>query len=310
MTNQPLTNHYLIVDWGTTNFRVFLMNNKGELVDKKELPMGLLHITDGDFAQALASVLADWLTDYKTLPILMAGMVGSASGWFNVDYVETNVNTELLLANAFNFQLPWGANATIIPGVKHKAKNNGFDVMRGEEVQIFGLGQLINEQLFNAVLPGTHSKHVRVVNGEIWDVCSYMTGELFSVISEHTILGKGLPKQSNSKDAFILGVRESGTENLTSSLFTARTHRLFNNIAEDEVFNYLSGLLIGNELKSLTGNHVYLVGGEKLCDKYQIACESLGINATYKNGDDCFLAGMKLLKEHLFSGPVSNHLSA
>lgn len=292
MKKGKLSTGYLIVDWGTTNFRVFHMDRNDQLINKQELPLGLLHVKDGDFGKALENVLSSWLPSYKKLPIMMAGMVGSLNGWFNVEYAATNVNTEKLAVKAHQFILPWGALGTIIPGVSHKTKTGAFDVMRGEEVQVFGLAQLMDTPLFNAVLPGTHSKHVRVVNAEITELSSFMTGELFSVISEHTILGKGLPEQIGNKDAFILGVNEGKTEKLTSALFATRTHRLFNKIADTDVHDYLSGLLIGYELKSFNGCHIYLVGGKKLCEKYQVACDVLSIESTYFSGDDCFLAGM------------------
>ena len=292
MKKGKVTTGFLIVDWGTTNFRVFQMDDKNKLIKKQELPLGLLHVKDGDFAKALENVLSEWLPSYKNLPVIMAGMVGSLNGWFNVDYVETNVSKESLAVKAYQFTLPWGASATIVPGVCHKTKTGAFDVMRGEEVQVFGLAKLINKPLFNAVLPGTHSKHIRVVNAEITELTSFMTGELFSVISEHTILGKGLPKQIDNKDAFILGVTEGKTDKLTSALFAARTHRLFNKIEESDIDDYLSGLLIGYELKSVNSSHIFLVGGKKLSEKYQVACDVLSIGTTYYSGDECFLAGM------------------
>ena len=292
MNKNLLSKGYLIVDWGTTNFRVFLMDKNGDLVKKKELALGLLHVKDGDFANALEGVLSEWLDNYQSLPIIMAGMVGSLQGWFNVDYVQTNVDTNSLAENSYKFILPWGAPATIIPGVTHKLSDDRYDVMRGEEVQVFGLSKLIGKTLFNAILPGTHSKHIRVVNGKITELLSFMTGELFSVITEHTILGKGLPEQKDSAEAFLRGVKESKTDKLTNVLFAARTHRLFNNISDNEVYSYLSGLLIGNELHNLSSSHVYMVGGEKLCSKYKLACSALSIAFTYVNGDECFLAGM------------------
>ena len=292
MNKNLLSKGYLIVDWGTTNFRVFLMNKQGELVKNKELGLGLLQVKDNDFANALEGVLSQWLDNYKSLPIIMAGMVGSMQGWFNVDYVETDVDTNLLAQNSYRFELPWGAQAIIIPGVMHKLSADRFDVMRGEEVQIFGAAKLIDKRLFSVVLPGTHSKHVRVVNGKITEILSFMTGELFSVITEHTILGKGLPEQKYNPEVFLLGVKESKSAKLTNILFSARTHRLFNNIDDSDVHSYISGLLIGHELHSLSGGHIYIVGGESLSEKYKLACSALTIAFTYVNGDECFLAGM------------------
>ncbi|WP_036820419.1 2-dehydro-3-deoxygalactonokinase, partial [Photobacterium sanctipauli] len=229
----------------------------------------------------------------------MAGMVGSQQGWANVEYVTTAGGVEQLAHQAYRFELPWGASATIIPGVSHQTDAGCFDVMRGEEVQLFGLAKLTGDSDMVAVMPGTHSKHAEFANGELTAFASYMTGELFSVVSNHTILGRGLPEPSASGDdrAFLKGVQEGQTDQLTNTLFMARTHRLFNHISESDVLDYLSGVLIGNELKALQAKQVYLVGGQKLCARYQVACQALGIESTYINGDDCFLAGMAAIQE-------------
>lgn len=293
MINDNVKASYLIVDWGTTNFRAFVMDAQGQMLDKKELPMGLLQVEDGDFAKALEGVLSGWLENYKSLPIYMAGMVGSQLGWVNVEYATTSIDDVGLLKNVHSFSLPWGPKAFIIPGVSHQTETGAYDVMRGEEVQLFGLAKIVKQSSLDAILPGTHSKHASFVSGKMTRFASFMTGELFSVISKHTILGKGLPEQVDSQVAFLKGVKEGQqTDSLTSTLFAARTHRLFKNIEENEVLDYLSGLLIGNELKSIKDNHVFLVGGKGLCDRYKMACTELSIFSTYVSGDDCFLAGM------------------
>lgn len=293
MSDIHKTASHLIVDWGTTNFRAFVMDAKGKMLDKKELPMGLLQVDDGDFAKALKSVLNGWIENFESLPIYMAGMVGSQLGWVNVEYASTSIDETGLIKKAHRFDLPWGPQAVIIPGVSHQTETGAYDVMRGEEVQLFGLAKIVKQSSLDAILPGTHSKHANFVNGKMTRFASFMTGELFSVISKHTILGKGLPEQVDSQVAFIRGVKEGQlTNSLTSTLFATRTHRLFNNIEENEVLDYLSGLLIGNELKSLKNNHVFLVGGKSLCERYKIACTELSIFSTYISGDECFLAGM------------------
>ncbi|WP_111977178.1 2-dehydro-3-deoxygalactonokinase [Algibacillus agarilyticus] len=293
MTTKNIATDLLIIDWGTTNFRAFAMDESGTVIDKKEQPMGLLQVEDGNFAAALESVLTGWIHNYQTTPVYMAGMVGSQMGWVNVDYTSTPVGEDSLANNVHSFELPWGAKATIIPGVSHQIDTGAFDVMRGEEVQLFGLSKVVKQDTLAVILPGTHSKHATFSHGKMTAFSSFMTGELFSVISKHTILGKGLPEQLDSPYAFLKGVKEGKiTNKLTSTLFATRTHRLFNNIAETAVLDYLSGLLIGNELKSLTQDHVYLVGGTSLCERYKAACEALNISSTYLNGDECFLAGM------------------
>ncbi|MCK6263412.1 2-dehydro-3-deoxygalactonokinase [Vibrio sp. ZSDE26] len=288
---------WLILDWGTTNFRAFAMSDEGTLVDKIEHKMGLLQVEEGSFADKLESMLSDWLESYISLPIFMAGMVGSAQGWVNVPYVSTPASIDTLAKNTHQFTLPWGAKATIIPGVSHCDEHGGFDVMRGEEVQLFGLIEIVGKSNLQAAFPGTHSKHVEIGNGTIEAFNTYMTGELFSALSTQTILGRGLPLQTDSHSAFEKGVGESGNSTITNQLFKARTHRLFGNLQDTEVHDYLSGLLIGNEVRELEHETVYLVGGEALSSRYEKACSLLDKTTKYINGDESFIVGMLKIKE-------------
>lgn len=291
----------LIVDWGTTNFRAFAMDDQGRIIDEQAHPLGLLQVKDGAFAASLQAVLGRWLSHYQDLPVYMAGMVGSMKGWVNVEYAKTQAGAAELAGGAYRFVLPWGSEAFIIPGVCHQRAPGVQDVMRGEEVQLLGLSQLQNEHDFHAMLPGTHNKHVHFSEGKISAFSSYLTGELFSVVSEHMLIGKGLDKsQLGAHDeAFLKGVDEgSETEQLTSTLFQAWTHRLFKHLREEEVLDYLSGLLIGNELKALKADHYYLVGGSALCKRYQQACMHINIHTQIVSGNACFISGMnRLIKE-------------
>lgn len=284
---------YLVVDWGSTNFRAFAMDSSNQLMDTKEAPIGLLQVTEGKFAETLQDLLQAWLPDYQSLPIYMAGMIGSLKGWVNVDYVPTPTSALNLANKAHQFELPWGPKATIFPGVSHNYATDNYDVMRGEEIQIFGLEKLINSRDFAAILPGTHSKHALFKDGKISAFSSYLTGELYSVLLNHSLLGKGLPdKPPEDHMAFCKGLAEGQTGQLTNRIFLARTHRLFKNLTEAQIPDYLSGFLIGYELKNLTSKKVYLVGGQALGERYQLACEQLNINSEIVSGNQCFLAGI------------------
>ena len=180
----------------------------------------------------------------------------------------------------------------------HQVRDAVFDVMRGEEVQLIGLAQLQKQTHFKAMLPGTHNKHVSFQDGKVQAFSSYLTGELFSVISEHMLIGKGLDKSQlgHHHAAFLKGVDDGrSTEQLTSTLFQAWTHRLFKHLRDEEILDYLSGLLIGNELKALDCDLYYLVGGAKLCQRYEQACQHIGVRTTTVSGNACFIAGMNSL---------------
>ncbi|MCZ2720391.1 2-dehydro-3-deoxygalactonokinase [Marinomonas sp. 15G1-11] len=290
---------WLIIDWGTTNFRAFAMNKEGVLVSKTERPLGLLQVKNNQFSSSLKVVLEGWLGEYQHLPILMAGMVGSAQGWIDTCYVETPTSINKLARKSHSFKLPWGAQATIIPGVRYRSPLGNFDVMRGEEVQLFGLQTLESKANFVALFPGTHCKHMQINANKLSSFTTFMTGELFSILLNHSILGAGLPKQQDSLNAFKKGISESNKKPLTNQLFYTRTHRLFADIDETEVSEYLSGLLIGEELKTLTTKNIYLVGDNKLCSRYQKACQILEIQVSVIDGDDVFLNGMLQIKKAL-----------
>lgn len=289
---------WLIVDWGTTNFRAFAIDELGNVVAKIEKPMGLLQVKDGEFASALESVLTVWLSHYQTLPIFMAGMVGSAQGWVPVPYEYVPVDLNDIASKSIQFTLPWGAQATIVPGLCEALSNGSFDVMRGEEVQLLGLQSLVTEPDFTAVLPGTHSKHVNVKKRKIESFKTYMTGEFFSILSKHSIIGMALPNQECSQASFIKGVSSDLGPELMNTVFSARTLRLFDKIKETEVLEYLSGLLIGNELSSLGSEKIYIVGNVLLSDRYQSACHALNLKCEVVDGELAFLEGMKKIKEH------------
>jgi len=290
---------FLIVDWGTTNFRAFAINHENAVHAQIELPIGLKQVTDNDFAKVLEQELKAWILGYQELPIYMAGMVGSANGWVNVPYVSTPTSVSKLADKTHRFTLPWGAMAYIVPGVSHMTDKGEFDVMRGEEVQVFGLINKLNSGSFSVVLPGTHSKHVVVQNHELVLFDSFMTGELFSVIREHTIIGRDLPKQEPSYSAFVKGVLSGQNGGATSQIFKARTGKIFAQIEDTEVDDFLSGILIGSELKELVSESIYLVGNRKLCNRYQLACESTQKMSKFYDGDACFIDGMLLIKQEI-----------
>ncbi len=290
---------FLIVDWGTTNFRAFAINHDSNVHAKIELPMGLKQVKDGAFAKELEHVLESWILGYQELPIYMAGMVGSTNGWIDVPYVNTPTSVSKLAEQTYMFTLPWGAKSYIVPGISHETVNGEFDVMRGEEVQIFGLINKLNNGSFSAILPGTHSKHVLVQDEQLVLFDSYMTGELFSAIREHTIIGRDLPTQNQSPSAFVKGVQSGQSGGATSQIFKARTAKIFTQIEDNEVEDFLSGILIGSELKELDSASTYLIGNEKLCGRYQLACDTTDKVSEYFSGDECFIDGMLLIKQEI-----------
>ncbi|NDO81280.1 2-dehydro-3-deoxygalactonokinase [Citrobacter sp. NCU1] len=291
---------WIAVDWGTTNFRAFLMNEH-RVVARTSAPCGLLTIENGAFAVTLHQQLHPWLTDVGAVPVLMAGMVGSQQGWRNVPYASLPASAQNVLAGMQAVETPWGSPAWIIPGLCGQSAWNQPDVMRGEEVQLLGLNALHPAAEHYALLPGTHSKHARMKNGSITAFSTLMTGELFSVLSEHSLLGRALPPQDEDNASFLAGVN-AAQNNIPFShlIFAARTRRLSGEIASEHVLSFLSGLLIGYELSTLPeGQQAWVVGSASLTARYQYAATVTHTQLMPVSGDACFLHGLAVLRSLL-----------
>ncbi|AYN28886.1 2-dehydro-3-deoxygalactonokinase [Buttiauxella sp. 3AFRM03] len=296
--------HWIAIDWGTTNFRAFLMSGS-QPVSRISQPCGLLSVEKGQFASTLQTLLHAWLEELGNLPIVMARMVGSQQGWHEVPYAPLPCLAEDLAARTLAFTTDWGSPAWIIPGANGNSRFSQPDVMRGEEVQLLGLALLHPASQHTALLPGTHSKHAQMVNGEITSFATFMSGEIFSLLSQHSILGRALPEQQEDTDAFLSGVKAARQgAPFTHLIFSARTRRLAGEIAETGVHSYLSGLTIGYELQAVpAGQQAWLVGSPSLTARYQLAAGELGLNLTAINGDDCFIHGLWHLFTQLQGNP-------
>ncbi len=294
---------YLAVDWGSTNFRLFGIDADNNVVLESHAPLGVFQIGQRNFAEVLAEHLTTLGPDAMTLPIVMAGMIGSRSGWFDVPYVAAPSNIHTLSKSAYHFDLPWGPDAYIIPGMSFIDDTMRRDVMRGEEVQLFGLLAHTSKHYDVAILPGTHSKHVTFCGKRISSFTTYFTGEMYHLLSEHSsVRPPTLASTRFHQDAFMLGVKRAQEGSLLSDVFSARTAQLFADLPDEHIADFLSGILIGHELAHVPKNaQIAFIGGEKLCHRYRVAALSLSLQSDIHSGDQCFLEGMSsLLKEMNF----------
>lgn len=272
--------HWLIgLDWGTSRLRAMLFDSDGAVHEARSRPWGIRHLPQGGFDAALASICDGW----PRVPVLAAGMVGSRQGWREVPYVDTPADVDALVAGIVGVRSADGREVGIIPGVRDGA---AVDMMRGEETQAIGALALRPELRGHArlLLPGTHSKWIEVRDGRIVRLATMMTGELYAVLREHSILGAGIANAGASPsgtEAFDAGVREarnSGTAGALTRLFSARALVLEGRLAPAAVPDYLSGLLIGEELRAALAlgwidaqTPPLLVGDELLCARYRRA---------------------------------------
>ena len=272
------------VDWGSTNRRGFLLDSNGSILDSKEDGLGLLNISDGKFLEAFEALTAVWMEKCGPLPSLLSGMVGASTGWTEAKYCTLPAGVEDL---AENLQIVPGCKSVwIVPGVMTHDHSKIPDVIRGEEVQAMSFSLDFEKHLF--VLPGTHSKWLQTQNGQINWFSTFMTGDLYAAVLDHTVVSQLHVKEDTaSMDAFELGIQTgySEHENMLHLLFGARTKVLFNELKQTEVSDYLSGLLIGMEISSalstigIPSSGVELIGDEGLCERYHRALQICGIDA-------------------------------
>ena len=277
-----MTTALLAIDWGTTTARIYRLDAAGEVLDHRSGPYGISQVSDGNFSAALATLLGDWASD--PAPRLACGMIGSRQGWREAPYVACPASLDAL-ANGI---VAAGDELLIVPGLITRDARGIPDVMRGEETQLAG-AVARDEPRVLAILPGTHSKWAIVEQGTVVDFATYMTGELYSVLLEHSILGRLAESPTEDPAGFACGVQHGlQSRGLTHDLFAARTLALTGELAGNQVGPWLSGLLIGREIQdgrtwfeqrtdvSLKDTAVRLIGAATLSQRYIEALELAG----------------------------------
>ena len=256
-----LTPAFIGIDWGTTHRRAALIASDGSLICERADGEGALACS-GRFRASLEALIAGWPEADATLPVVMAGMVGAAIGWQAVPYLEGDVPLSALARHLTRVaEAPVGRRWFIAPGYCLRGTGE-VDVMRGEETQLFGALQLSGPGAADGcyVLPGTHSKWVRLHGGRITELRTYMTGELFALLRQHGTLASamqtaaapatgGLRHDSVADDPdFLRGVADAAAGPvLTHALFGARARVVTGALAPGAAAAYVSGLLIGAE---------------------------------------------------------------
>jgi 2-dehydro-3-deoxygalactonokinase len=279
------------VDWGSTSLRAWLIGADGEVLEERTAEQGASTLSGHDaFTAAFDAVAGAWRAAQPTLPIIACGMVGSTHGWLDVPYVPCPADAAALAAG---LQQP-SNGPSIVPGVLFDAPGLPPDVMRGEETQIVGALHLHGtlREASCIVLPGTHSKWTQVRDERIVRFATHMTGELYAVLRQHSVLGRLMPEDAGPDPAaFVQGVdaaRDHGDLGLPHQLFAARSLGVTQKLPHAALADYLSGLLIGHELRAglqwraaagLDTQPLALVGAVKLCARYQLALQRFGIPA-------------------------------
>ncbi len=275
----------IAIDWGTTTARAWRFDSAGQLLGSRKAPLGIKQVRDGRFDLALAQLLGDW--NARTAPMIACGMIGSRQGWLEAPYVDCPASLAALADRVVRTRVE---RLTIVPGIATIDAAGVPDVMRGEETQLLGAVDP-GEHGMLAVLPGTHSKWARVDHGRVVDFTTFMTGELYAVLLEHSMLGRlaaGDP-DAIAQDAFSRGAaRGLAAGELSHDIFGARTLVLAGMLSPDEVADWLSGLLIGREIRAAREwarragadpGAVRIIGDGPLPARYELALADAGIVA-------------------------------
>lgn len=284
----------IALDWGSSHLRAHRMGPDGLVLAVRQSDAGASRLSGGPaaFEAALATLVADWRAE--GLPALACGMVGSAHGWCEAPYVEAPLPLVDLAAHVTRLPGLAGPPVAIVPGVRGRDAQALPDVMRGEETQLLGWASQQTEPAHATgllVLPGTHSKWAHVSAGRLLRFDTRMTGELYALLREQSVLSRLMvPPASPDEAAFVRGVvaaRAGAPHDLVHRLFTVRTLGLSGDIAPSGLADYLSGLLIGEELVAglaqagaLAEGGVQLVGEVLLCERYQAGLQALGHHGT------------------------------
>ena len=274
------------LDWGTSGARAYRIDANGAIVDIRESGSGLQNLGARTFETAFDELLGDWRD--LPLPRIAAGMIGSRNGWLEVPYVEAPATIEAL---ARGIRFTPGSQLAIVPGVITRDAGGTPDVMRGEETELYGaLDDIAADALL--VMPGTHSKWVIARSGRIVDFATYMTGEMYAVMLQHSILGRFNQPGGDRGEAPLLRGVEHGLRAgaIAHDFFAARTLVLSGELAPADVADFLSGLLIGREVRDGrqwardrgdTLSRVGVAGADALAGRYVRALTHAGIAARH-----------------------------
>lgn len=289
-TPEPGVVRLIALDWGTTALRAWLLGEGGRVLDARARDSGLLNVTScnadtraGNYEKVFTEVCADWLTAYPGIPAIACGMVGSAQGWQEAGYLT--VPADLQFDAAALTRVPHqGGVLHLVPGLRvPPAGRAAGDVMRGEETQLVGVLDLLDEPAGDllVVLPGTHTKWVRICAGQVESFTTAMTGELYGLLMEHGILARTAHSPIRDDAAFLRGLDTDISRGISTALFGARALVLDGALDPGALPDYVSGLLIADEIRHLLpaerGGQIVLCGKADLCRRYATALDRHGV---------------------------------
>lgn len=293
------TIEWIAVDWGTSNVRAWGIDAAGEAVFARNSPDGMSRLSREQYPSVLSGLLPDAAAD---LDVIICGMAGARQGWMEAPYLDAPADLVQLATGGARPEMPGHRfSVRILPGVCQRDAG-AEDVMRGEETQLLGLARLQPGYSGLVVMPGTHSKWAMLDGSQLVRFSSAMTGELFEVLRQHSVLRHSLGGELDGEDreiGFGVGVEQGLSQpgRLTATLFKVRAGALLSDRSPAWCAGFLSGLLIGTEIggqRDWIGTGIVpLVGSVALCGLYQQAFSRLGVDTAIVDATDATLAGLK-----------------
>ncbi|MCG2644219.1 2-dehydro-3-deoxygalactonokinase [Bradyrhizobium sp. CCBAU 11434] len=291
---------YVAVDWGTSSFRLWLVDRTGKVLAERRSDEGMLAAAKAGFPGVLQAHLAA-VSAPDHPPVLVCGMAGAKTGWVEAGYVDTPAPLSAILKQAA--RVPGEArDIRILPGIAQR-DTKAPDVMRGEETQLLGALGLDAAGEAKVCMPGTHSKWVRVKDGTVAHFSTFMTGELFSVVSRETILSLAVAGANEAEDAasFKSAVKAAfeAPAFAANLLFTARSRQLLFGGTPAAARETLSGTLIGVELAAgLSGSvpktGITLIASGRLAALYRQAFDALAVTVNPIDADEAVRRGLSM----------------
>lgn len=313
MTGSAAGASLLALDWGTTALRGARIDGQGQVLEQRSFTRGILTVPAGEFALVFDTLFGDWARGGAGV-CLISGMAGSKQGWIEAPYCPcpagfSDVASQLCWITDPRLAIP----TAIVPGLRCDLRCGlpGLealpDVMRGEEVQILGALHLLGRQDGLFVLPGTHNKWARVRNGRVSGFQTFMTGEFYALLSQHSLLARSIDRDAEFDEAaFSLGLaRARQGAGLLHNAFGTRTLSLFGRLDAGQLASYLSGLVIGEELRTQNlgaESDVVLIGSDTLTRRYAFAIDQLGPRSRCL-GAEATWAGLHALARQLQTAP-------
>jgi 2-dehydro-3-deoxygalactonokinase len=295
-----MSNSFIAIDWGSTNLRAWRYQ-QDVCVDHVQMEAGVTRLGAQSAQQVFNELMARW---EEPLPVVMAGMIGSNAGWVPAPYLScpTRLSEVAQRLTVVMQALPY--QAWIIPGICVERGDN-YNVMRGEETQLIGAYAEQPATLY--VMPGTHSKWVQMDGDTLVDFRTVMTGELHHLLLNHSLVGVGLTEQQPDPQAFTRGLEIGLNEDhILRCLFETRAAHVLGKLDKSAVSDWLSGLLIGNEVAQMqrqyplpAGTALTVIGNSKLGERYAQALNMAGMRYQLLDGDRAFQAGIRSIVNEL-----------